>query len=306
MDKLDTLELFCEAAKARSFTVAAVTLGTTPSAISKAVRRLETQLGIRLFERSTRAVRLTDEGAAYHEVCRSALANIRSAETALSSSRSSPRGLLRVSLPYSYGIKRVIPLLPEFVDRHADQVRVTVSLSNANVDFVKQEFDMAVRLGHVADSRLVARPLHEAKFRTVASPHYLRRYGLPSRPEDLPRHSCLGLTLPDSGRTMPWVFAVEGSSREVEVGPRMNFDHPLGVLAAALHDAGIARLLDFTVDDDIRHGRLTEVLVDFQAPPLQVFAVYPRGRQVPARVRAFLDFLIERGGSGGPRTQIAP
>jgi len=306
MDKLDTLELFCEAAKARSFTVAARTLGTTPSAISKAVRRLETQLGVRLFERSTRAIRLTDEGAAYHEVCRSALANIRSAETALSSSRSGPRGLLRVSLPYSYGIKRVIPLLPAFVERHAGQVRVAVSLSNANVDFVKQEFDMAVRLGHVADSCLVARPLHEAKFRTVASPHYLRRHGVPSRPEDLCRHSCLGLTLPDSGRTMPWVFAAEGGSREIDVGPRMNFDHPLGVLAAALHDAGIARLLDFTVDDDIRHGRLTEVLADYRVPPLQVFAVYPRGRQVAARVRAFLDFLIEQGESGMPPDRIAP
>ena len=306
MDKLDTLELFCEAAKARSFTVAARTLGTTPSAISKAVRRLETQLGVRLFERSTRAIRLTDEGAAYHEVCRSALANIRSAETALSSSRSSPRGLLRVSLPYSYGIKRVIPLLPEFVERHAGQIRVTVSLSNASVDFVKQEFDMAVRLGQVADSRLVARPLHDARFRIVASPRYLRKHGVPARPEDVHRHSCLGLMLPDSGRTMPWVFTVDGGSREIDVGPRMLFDHPLGVLAAALHDAGMARLLDFTVDDDIRQGRLTEVLVDYQAPPLQVLAVYPRGRQVAARVRAFLDFLIEHGESGALPMQIAP
>ena len=295
MDRLDTLELFCEAAKACSFTAAATSLGTTPSAISKAVRRLEAQLGIRLFERSTRAIRLTDEGAAYHEVCRSSLANIRSAEIALSNSRASPRGLLRVSLPNSYGIKRVIPLLPRFVERHAGQVRVVVSLSNANVDFVKQEFDMAVRLGHVADSRLVARPLHQARFRIVASPHYLRRHGVPARPEDLGRHCCLGLTLPDSGRTMPWVFETEGGSLEVDINHRMRFDHPLGVLAAALHDAGIARLLDFTVDDDIRNGRLTEVLADFPAPTLQVFAVYPLGKQVAARVRAFLDFLIEHG-----------
>lgn len=298
MDKLDTLGLFCEAAKAQSFTAAAATLGTTPSAISKAVRRLEAHLGVRLFERSTRAVRLTDEGAAYHEVCRTALANIRSAETALSNCRASPRGLLRVGVPYSYGIKRVIPLLPEFVERHAGQVRVNVSLSNANVDFVKEEFDMAVRIGHVADSRLVARPLHEAKFRVVASPHYLRRHGVPSRPEDLQRHSCLGLRLPDSGRTMPWAFAVEGGNRDIDVGPRMTFDHPLGVLTAALHDGGLARLLDFTVADDIVRGRLTEVLADHQVPALQVFAVYPLGRQVPARVRAFLDFLIEHGESG--------
>ena len=99
---------------------------------------------------------------------------------------------------------------------------------------------------------------------------------------------------------MPWVFAVEGGSQEINVVSRMLFDNPLGVLAAALHDAGIARLLDFTVDDDIRHGRLTEVLADYQAPPLQVFAVYPRGRQVTARVRAFLDFLIEHGASAVP------
>jgi DNA-binding transcriptional LysR family regulator len=174
---------------------------------------------------------------------------------------------------------------------------VNVSLSNANVDFVKEEFDMAVRIGHVADSRLVARPLHKATFRVVASPHYLRRHGVPSRPEDLRRHSCLGLRLPDSGRTMPWVFAVEGDSREIDIGPRMIFDHPLGVLGAALHDGGLARLLDFTVDEDIMHGRLTEALVDHQVPALQVFAVYPLGRQVTARVSAFFDFLIEHGES---------
>lgn len=294
MDKFDTLNLFCEAARASSFTEAAAALGTTPSAVSKAVRRLENQLGVKLFERSTRAIRLTNEGAAYHEVCRAALAHITAAETALMTSRTSPRGLLRISLPYSYGIKRVIPLLPTFTERYAGQINVVVSLSNANVDFVKQDFDLAVRLGHVADSRLVARPLHSASFRVVASPRYLQRHGEPCHPQDLARHSCLGLVLPDSGRRMPWLFAVDERTCEIDISPRLTFDHPLGVLTAALQGAGIARLLDFTVADDMRQGRLTEVLTAYRPDPLQVFAVYPSTRQVASRVRAFLDFLIEQ------------
>lgn len=295
MDRIDTLDLFCEAAKARSFTVAATALGTTPSAISKAVRRLEGQLGIKLFERSTRAVRLTEEGAAYHEACRTALAHIRAAETALASSRTSPRGLLRVSLPYSYGIKRVIPRLPTFIERYAGQISVMVSLSNVSVDFVKQEFDLAVRLGEVADSRLIARPLHEATFRVVASSRYLRRQGEPLHPDDLIRHSCLGLVLPDHGRRMPWTFTTDAGPQEVDISPRLTFDHPLGVLTAALNDAGIARLLDFTVEEDIRQGRLTEVLAGHRPPPQHVYAVYPPNRQIASRVRVFLDFLIEQG-----------
>jgi DNA-binding transcriptional LysR family regulator len=208
--RLNTVELFCAAAKARSFTAAATELGTTPSAISKAVQRLENRLGIKLFQRSTRAVRLTEDGQTYYATCRSAIESIQDAEKTLTRHRSMPRGVLRLSLPYSYGIKRVIPLVPRYVERYLGQVRVSVSLSNSTIDFVTQDFDMSIRLGEVSDSRLVARKLHESHSCVVASPAYLRQHGVPVRPDELRRHSCLGLLMTDSGRVMPWAFFRRG------------------------------------------------------------------------------------------------
>ncbi|SAL82292.1 LysR family transcriptional regulator [Caballeronia terrestris] len=291
--RLGTVELFCVAAKAQSFTAAATSLGTTPSAISKAVQRLENRLGLKLFERTTRAIRLTDDGLAYYKVCHQALGNIQEMEEALTGHRM-PRGVLRISLPYSYGIKRVIPLIPRYVERYMGHVKVEVSLSNALADFVKQDCDMAIRLGQIADSRLVVRRLHDAQLRLVASPAYLRRRAAPRSPDDLYQHGCLGLRLPDSGRILPWTFSVEGkANNDVAIRPNMTFDHPLGTLAAALSDAGIAQLLDFTVDDDLRSGRLVEVLADFRPAPQVISAVYPGNRNLSAKVRTFLDFLIE-------------
>ncbi|SAL65730.1 LysR family transcriptional regulator [Caballeronia humi] len=291
--RLGTVELFCVAAKAQSFTAAATSLGTTPSAISKAVQRLENRLGLKLFERTTRAIRLTDDGLAYYKVCHQALGNIQEMEEALTGHRM-PRGVLRISLPYSYGIKRVIPLIPQYVERCMGHVKVEVSLSNALADFVKQDCDMAIRLGQIADSRLVVRRLHDAQLRLVASPAYLRRRAVPRSPDDLQQHGCLGLRLPGSGRILPWTFSVEGkANNDVAIRPNMTFDHPLGTLAAALSDAGIAQLLDFTVDDDLRSGRLVEVLADFRPAPQVISAVYPGNRNLSAKVRTFLDFLIE-------------
>ncbi|CAB3742319.1 substrate binding domain-containing protein [Paraburkholderia rhynchosiae] len=248
---------------------------------------------LKLFERTTRAIRLTDDGLAYYKVCHQALGNIQEMEEALTGHRM-PRGVLRISLPYSYGIKRVIPLIPQYVERYMGHVKVEVSLSNALADFVKQDCDMAIRLGQIADSRLVVRRLHDAQLRLVASPAYLRRHAVPRSPDDLQQHGCLGLRLPDSGRILPWTFSVAGKTNsEVAIRPNMTFDHPLGALAAALSDAGITQLLDFTVDDDLRSGRLVEVLADFRPAPQVISAVYSGNRNLSAKVRTFLDFLIE-------------
>ena len=225
-----------------------------------------------------------------------AIETIQDVEKTLTRHRSMPRGVLRLSLPYTYGVKRVLPLLPRYVERYLGQVKVEVSLSNAVIDFVAEEVDMSIRLGPVSGSGLVVRKLHDARACIVASPAYLRQHGVPRHPEDLRQHACLGLRMPDSGRLMPWTFRDgAGTDRTVAVQPSMTFDHPLGVLTAALNDAGFARLLDFTVHDDLISGRLTEVLTDFRPPPLAVSAVYHGSRHLPAKVRTFLDFLLEAG-----------
>ncbi|CAN7656085.1 LysR family transcriptional regulator [Cupriavidus necator] len=292
--RLDAVEMFCVAARTQSFTAAAVSLGTTPSAVSKAVQRLETRLGLRLFARTTRAVRLTDEGQLYYDSCQQALDRINETETALTLEQI-PRGVLRVSLPYSYGIKRVIPLISEYMARYGERVTVEVSLSNATVDFVRQDFDMAVRIGTVADSRLVARPLDQTGRIVVATPSYLSKYGHPRQPGDLVRHQCIGMLMPDTGRCLPWLFRTEGDQlSEVAIRPALALDHPLGTLAAVTSGAGIAQLLDFTVQEDLASGRLVELLGTYAPPPQMVSAVYPSHRYVPAKVRTFIDFLLER------------
>ncbi|NML35241.1 LysR family transcriptional regulator [Paraburkholderia antibiotica] len=287
-----TLEMFCAAARARSFTAASIALGTTPSAISKAVQRLETRLGLKLFQRTTRAIRLTDDGLAYFKVCQQALDNIRETEQVLSGHRM-PRGVLRVSLPDSYGIKRVAPLIPAYTERYLGHVRVEASLNNALADFVEQGFDLAIRLGKVADSRLGSRPLHDTSPLIVASPDYLRRHPALRTPEDLHDHTCVGLWMPDSGKVMPWTFGVDGQDRELSIRAAMTFDHPFAVSAAVLSGGGLAQLLDFTVEEELRSGRLVEVLAPFRPSSRPVSAVYLRNRYGSAKVRTFVDFLLE-------------
>ena len=289
---LGAVEQFCEAARRLSFTAAAEALGTTPSAISKSVGRLEGQLGVRLFQRSTRSIRLTDDGRAYFEAWQQALTRIEEVEDALGEGRLSPRGTLRISLPFSYGIKRVIPLMPRYLEDHAGRLNVIVSLSNSKTDFISDNFDLSVRLGPVADSRLVARALHDAQFRVVASPQYLRQHGIPQRPDDLARHRCIDLILPDSGRPIPWQVVEAGQRRSARVSSELAFDHPIAALTAALNGSGLARLLDFTVEAELRAGALVEVLAEFRPPGESVSAVYPGDRRMSSKVRTFLDFLL--------------
>jgi DNA-binding transcriptional LysR family regulator len=291
--RLNTIELFCKAAEARSFTAAAELAGTTPSAVSKAVSRLETQLGVKLFQRTTRAIRLTEEGLGYYETCRQALRSIEQAELALSHGRTRPHGTLRLSLPASYGIVNIVPRIPRYLERYAQEVKVVVSLSNSITEFVTQGCDMAVRIGTVADSRVVARPLRDAHYCVVASPAYLRKHGVPRKPDDLRKHQCIHLMLPDTARLLPWQFGDGKRTWELAVPSALSVDHPLAAMSAALGSGGCARLLDFTVAAELQAGRLVEVLAGFRPAPVAVSIVYPSNRHLSANVRTFIDFLVE-------------
>ena len=164
---------------------------------------------------------------------------------------------------------------------------------NSLTDFVTDDFDVSIRLGRVADSRLIARPLHGAQFCVVASPAYLDRQGTPHRPDDLLTHRCIDLVLPDTGRPIPWQFLEEGECRDAKLSSRLEVDHPLAALTAALNGGGLARLLDFTVESELRAGDLVEVLADFRPPGQVVSVVYPSNRHQSAKIRSFLNFLVE-------------
>lgn len=306
-NRLTSIALFCRAAEALSFTAAADAAGTTPSAVSKAVRRLEDHLRVKLFERTTRSIRLTADGASYHATCREAIARIHEAERRLAYWRSRPQGVLRISMPPSYGVVDLIARLPRYVAQHGHEVRVVATLTNAVAELVTDGCDVAVRIGTVADPRVVARHLCNAEVKVVASPRYLECAAPLRKPEDLGGHPCIDLLLPDTHKAIPWEFGRARQRLQVPVVPSIAVDHPLAAASAAVAGGGLARLLDFTVAADIAAGRLVEVLAPFRPPPVPVSVVYRGGRHIPATVRSFVDFLVnEHAGANRLRPASAP
>jgi DNA-binding transcriptional LysR family regulator len=290
--KLHAIELFCKAAEASSFSAAATATEMTPSAVSKAVRRLEDHLGVRLFERTTRAVRLTPEGVSFHSSCRESLDRIQIAEAELTQSRERPSGTLTISMPPSFGVVDFIPRLHKYLERYRHDVKVRVRLTNSITTFVSDEVDVAIRLGKIADSRLVALRLFESRAKVIASPAYLARHGFPRRPEDLWNHDCIELLLPETRRPVPWEFKHGRNKLRIPVKAALSLDHPLAVVSAAATGCGLARLLDFSVDGELAAGRLVEVLEAFRPPPTPVSIVYPSKRHISANVRTFVDFAL--------------
>lgn len=295
---LGSIELFCLAAELGSFTAAAARAGLTPAAVSRSVARLEERLQVRLFVRSTRHIRLTDGGRAYFNQCKLALAQIGEAERELTGHQAEPAGKVRVSLPTTLGHGRLLPALPGFRARYP-KVDVEVQLSNRNVDFTTDAFDLSIRARAQADSGLVARKLMDAELVVVATPDYLRRDGVPKSPADLAGRECIQFLLPSTGLPVPWTFREEGG-REVDLATAGGFtcsDDLLGVVTLARHGAGLLQTYRFLVEDDLEQGRLVEVLRDFGGCSRPFSILYPAARHMPLRVRVFIDYLVEHAGA---------
>lgn len=212
--QLGSIELFCLAAEAGSFTAAAQLAGVTPAAVSRSIFRLEERLGSRLFVRTTRSIRLTEAGKTYFEQCRQALTQLVEAQQEMMGAQSVPSGQLRISLSTTYGHHRILPLLPAFRALYP-QVTVDLHLSNRNIDFVAEGYDLAIRVRAQPDSSMIARLLEDAKLVVVAAPDYLHKAGTPQVLEDLDDHECIQFELPSSGRRISWLFNVDGKEKEV-------------------------------------------------------------------------------------------
>lgn len=289
---LGSIELFCLAAEARSFTAAAQQAGLTPAAVSRSIARLEERLQVRLFVRSTRKIRLTDGGLAYFDQCRQALNRLSEAERELTGTQAEPAGKLRISVPTTLGHCRVLPALVGFRARYP-KVQVEVQLSNRNVDFTADGFDLAVRARVQPDSGLVARKLLDAELVVVATPAYLQSAGVPRNLDDLAAHECLQFVLPSTGQAVPWVFCQEGRDIDVATAGSLTCsDDLLGMVTLARHGAGLLQTYRFIVEDDLRQGRLVEVLQGMGGRSRPFSIVYPATRHMPLRVRVFIDHLI--------------
>jgi DNA-binding transcriptional LysR family regulator len=289
--QLGSIEMFCKAAELQGFTSAAQALGITAAAVSRSVGRLEDRLGVRLFVRTTRQMRLTEEGRTYFEQCRQALAQIEDAERAVGGRQAQPAGLLRVSLPTTYAHFRLLPMLPAFMQRHP-QIRLELDVSNRNIDFVEAGYDLAIRLGPPEDSRLVARPLEDATLGVFASPHYLKRRGAPQTLEQLRQHDCIEFVLPSSGRGMPWIFRDAGQPVDFAFEGRVRVhDDVLAAVTYAAAGGGLFQIYHFIADRYVATGQLQEVMQPYGGRSRPFSILYPQNRHLSARVRAFVDFF---------------
>ncbi|ANH66673.1 LysR family transcriptional regulator [Mitsuaria sp. 7] len=290
-DYLGDVEAFLAVVEQGSFTAAATALSTTASVLSRAVVRLETRLGQQLMRRTTRRIGLTEEGRRYLEQARHAFGLLGDAEAQAQSQGAALSGRVRISAPTTYGHHRLPPLLLPFIERHPG-VRLELNITNRNVDLVAEGFDMAIRLGHLPDSGLVARKLEDARLRLVAAPDYLRRSGEPRSLQDLTLHRCLPFVMPRTGRLGPWSFLVAGE--EVEWQPTSTIevsDDVLGAVSLAEQGIGVCQTYDFIVRERLDSGRLAEVLPELGGRTRPFSLVYAPHRHQSAAARALIEAL---------------
>ncbi|MBB3103214.1 LysR substrate-binding domain-containing protein [Azomonas macrocytogenes] len=290
-NRVGEMQVFVRVVDTGSFSTAARQLLSSPSTISKLVHRIEQRLGVRLLERSTRKLSLTDEGRLYYERSQALLAELDDIEQTLAQGAQNACGTVRVNASVGFGIWGIEPLLPAFWEAHPG-ILVDLSLSDDIVDLYLERTDIAFRIGALSDSTLRARRIGVARRRMVAAPAYLERHGVPTAIEDLDRHNCLGFNFQ---RTAPvWPLRQGGRILDRMVRGNLLANNGETVRRLAIAGVGIARLADFHVDRDIAAGRLVEVLAESGHDCEEVHALYPGGRYVPQRVRVFLDFMVPR------------
>ncbi len=291
MQGLQQYLAFAETAKHGSFAAAARELGGAPSSLAKAVARLEASLGVKLFHRTTRQVSLTPDGERLFERCQRVLAEVENLHAEASGTRALPAGTLRIDLPIVYGKRFVLPALAELVRKHP-ALQLDVRLSDAYVDLVRDGIDLAVRVGPLQDSSLVARRIDRQAMVLCASPKYLAAAGTPRRVEDLATHAAVVFRMPTSGRNRAWALRQRGTPVEIQPATRVRISDGEGLIEALKLGLGLGQVPDYMVENELARGQLVEVLSSCRPEPLPINVVYPSGRLLPARVRAAIDVLL--------------
>lgn len=303
MDRVECMRAFVETVRHHGFAAAARALDQPRSKVSKQVQALEDAIGVQLLVRTTRSLRLTEAGSDYFDAARDVLASLDEAEQRARSGSGELRGVLRVNAPMSFGVRRLGPLLPRFHARHP-KIELQLVLSDQQEDPVRGGFDVTLRIAHLPDSSLIARTLAPAPRVLVASPGYLRRAGTPSAPEDLAQHAFLAYGYLQSGVSL--ALSCGSDTRRVHTtGPLLANNGDL-LAQAAEAGMGIALLPEFIVEDALAAGRLQPLLCDWQAPPININAVYPLLRRMPHKTRMFIDFLVEELSPGAGRETVEP
>ncbi|MGC1561141.1 MAG: LysR family transcriptional regulator [Bradyrhizobium sp.] len=289
MDRIDAMQAFVAVADLEGFAPAARKLGLSPSGVTRLVSALEERLGARLLQRTTRSVALTDAGSRYLERARRILADVEEAEGAAEGERQSPRGRLVVSAPVGFGRLHVSPVMSEYLKRYPE-VSAELRLSDLTVNLVDEGVDVAVRIGHLPDSSLVARHVGQVRRIVVASPGYLDKHGEPESPEAVMYHQTIQFSaLSASG----WRFLKDGHELRIAPTPRLITNSSDAATQYAVQDGGLTRVLAYQAADEIKDGRLKVVLKKFEERPLPIHVVYPTSRLLSAKVRTFIDLVLE-------------
>ena len=291
MDRIQSMEVFRWVVDLGSFSRAADRLDLSKATVTAHVASLENRLGIKLLNRTTRRLALTDDGAAYLDHVRRVLADVEETETTLTAGRSTPHGVLHVNLLPALGRQFVIPALPRFAAQYPG-LRVVALLDDRRVDLVAAGVDAALRVGSLEDSSLVARRVYDDRFVAVASPDYLALHGVPQTPDDLAAHQCLGLWSATRGGVIEWAFEKDGRRMTVVPGGRLSVNDAEALIDAAVAGAGIVMMIELLTRRWIASGALQAVLEDWRpADATPISLVYPQNRHLSAKVRAFGDFV---------------
>ena len=287
MDRLAAMQAFVSVADLSGFAPAARKLHLSPSAVTRMIASLEDHLGARLLQRTTRQVRLTDVGARYLERARRILSDVEEADGSAREERNRPSGRLAVSAPVGFGRLHVGPVMTAYLKRYPD-VACELILSDHLVNLVEDAVDVAVRIGHLADSSLVARQVGEMRRIVVASPAYLKRHGEPKTPQALTEHQTIQF-----GPSANWRFVQDGRDIELRPSPRFASNSADAALQYAEAGGGVTRVLAYQAAESLKRGRLRIVLAKYEQPALPIHIVYPTSRLLSAKVRAFIDLVAE-------------
>ncbi|WP_026037200.1 LysR family transcriptional regulator [Psychrobacter sp. PAMC 21119] len=282
--KWDGISEFVYVAEYESFTKAAKKIGISTAQVSRQVSALEQRLNIKLLYRTTRKVSLTEEGNVFYQHCRGVLDGLDAAEQAVTHLQSKPQGMIKLTAPVTYGERQLIPLVNDFMVQY-DDIEVTALLSNQQLDLVEDSYDLAIRIGKLRDSTMMAKKLSSRTNFVCASPSYIEKYGIPHSLTELGQHNCLLGTLDY------WHFKESGKEKNIRVAGRVRYNSGYSLVDAAIKGLGIVQLPDYYVQKHLESGELVSLLDNFREPEEGIWAVYPHNRHLSPKIRLLLDYL---------------
>ena len=292
MDKLNAISVFCKVIETQSFTQAANQQNISVAMASKLVSQLEEHLKTRLLQRTTRKIVPTEAGMLYYQRCQAILLDLSEADSSISNMATSLQGNLLISVPRDFGLLYISPNLPKFIDLHPN-LHVEIEFEDKRVDLVAEGYDLALRIGYMQDSSLVARKISSSPMHFVASPSYLESRGTPLTPDDLEYHQ--GLLYKSSLNQVHWQSTKANQIQRYKIQSKVVSNNGMALLEMTKAGLGISNSPSFFVKDALASGELVEILSEYKQKPLDIYVVYPNRRHLPAKVRAFIEFLASLG-----------